>query len=400
MKKIINNFLYIIIILFPIIDLITSLIIRYNIKSYSPGIIIRGCFLLYIVFYTLFSKKINNSSKKRIIIYYLLLLIFIIAFSILKINNNINLHNYIIEIKIFFKFLYFPITLIFLKNYKYNEKKLFFSLNISTLIYTLCIIIPLITNTYYNSYSSIYKGIVGWFYSANEIGSMLSINLLLMYFNFKKKKYIVVILLNILSLSLIGTKVSLFSIIIITPLMFLIFTIKYKIKSKESIASFTVLLISILLIIINSTSYDILKRMSPESSVFKNNNDNYMSIILSNRNNLFINKYNNFKNSNTLSKLFGIGFINNNEIKSIEMDMFDILFSYGYVGFIIYFIPLIYYLLKINKKYTTDKLICILGILLSLSISFICGHTLSAPAVSIYVSIFISLLVNKSQNCN
>ena len=400
MKKIINNSLYIIIILFPIIDLITSLIIRYNIKSYSPGIIIRGCFLLYIVFYTLFSKKINNSSKKRIIIYYLLLLIFIIAFSILKINNNINLHNYIIEIKIFFKFLYFPITLIFLKNYKYNEKKLFFSLNISTLIYTLCIIIPLITNTYYNSYSSIYKGIVGWFYSANEIGSMLSINLLLMYFNFKKKKYIVVILLNILSLSLIGTKVSLFSIIIITPLMFLIFTIKYKIKSKESIASFTVLLISILLIIINSTSYDILKRMSPESSVFKNNNDNYMSIILSNRNNLFINKYNNFKNSNTLSKLFGIGFINNNEIKSIEMDMFDILFSYGYVGFIIYFIPLIYYLLKINKKYTTDKLICILGILLSLSISFICGHTLSAPAVSIYVSIFISLLVNKSQNCN
>ena len=392
MKKIINNFLYIIIVLFPIIDLISSFNIRYNLKLYSPGIIIRGLFFLYIIIYTLCSKKINKDLKKKVIIYYTISIIFFIIFIVLKIKSNISLYNFLNELKMLFKFWYFPITLIFLKNYDYNAKKLFHSLNINTLIYALCIIIPLITNTYFNSYSSIYKGIVGWFYSANEIGSMLSINLLLLYLNFKNKKNILLIILNIFSLTLIGTKVSLFSLIIITISMFLLFTKKYKVKSKESIISFAIGLISLVFILFNNTSYDIFKRVSLNQTAFKNYDDNYISILLSNRDNTLINKYNDFKNKNLLIKTFGMGFINNNECKSIEMDIFDILFSYGYIGFIIYFIPLIYYLSKIKKSFTIDKLICIFGILLSLSISFICGHTLSAPSVSIYISIFISLL--------
>lgn len=380
------------IIIFPITDIFSSLTIRYNLKLYSPGIIIRGIFLLYIIIYTLFSKKMDSNSKRKIIIYYILSLIFIIVFSILKINSNISLYNFLNELKMLLKFWYFPMTLIFLKNYNYDTKKLFYSLNISTLIYTLGIIIPFITNTCFNSYSSIYKGVVGWFYSANEVGSMLSINLLLLYLNFKNKKNILLIILNIFSLSLIGTKVSLFSIIIITIFMFLLFTINNKIKSKESTTSFIILFISILFILLNSTSYDIFKRISSDQTVFKNYDDNYISILLSNRDNTLINKYNDFKNKNLLTQTFGMGFINNNECKSIEMDIFDILFSYGYIGFIIYFIPLIYYLSKVRKTFTIDKLICFLGIILSLSIAFISGHVLSAPSVSIYISICISLI--------
>lgn len=380
------------IVLFPIIDLISSFNIRYNLGLYSPGILIRGLFLLYMIIYTLFSKSIKYDSKKRIIIYYIVLILFFLMFTILRIYSNISLQSMLTELKILFKFFYFPITLIFLKNYKYDFKKLFTSLNISTLIYTLCIIIPLITNTYFNSYSKDFKGIVGWFYSSNELGAMLSINLLLLYLNFKNKKNILLIILNIFSLSLIGTKVSLFSIMIITISLFLLFTIKFKIKSKESIISFIIVFISFVFIMFNNTSLDVLKRMSPDTPVFKDYDDNYISLLLSNRDNLFINKYNNFKDRNILVKSFGIGFIDNNTIESIEMDIFDILFSYGYIGFIIYFIPLIYYLSKVNKRFGVDKLICILGILLSLSISFICGHTLSAPSVSIYISIFISLM--------
>ena len=376
------------IIIFPVTDLITSITIRHNLDLYSPGIIIRGCFLIYIILYTLFSKQIDYKTKKRIIFYYILLVLFLTIFTILKIDSNLNISNFLNEFKLLFKFLYFPITLIFLSNYKYNTKKLFTSLNISTFIYTLGIIIPFITNTYYNSYSSTYKGIIGWFYSANEIGSMLSINLLLLYLNFKNKKNIFLIILNIFALSLIGTKVSMFSVIIITVFTLLLFIIKYGIRSKESKTSFAILTITIIFIIFNNTSYDIFRRVYPKTS-----NSNYINLLLSNRDNLLLNKYKDYKSANSLTRSFGLGFINNSKIKSIEMDMFDILFSYGYIGFIIYFMPLIYYLSKIKKTFTIDKLICLLGVLLSLSISFVSGHVLSAPAVSIYISISISLII-------
>ena len=46
-----------------------------------------------------------------------------------------------------------------------------------------------------------------------------------------------------------------------------------------------------------------------------------------------------YERANTYQKLFGIGYINNNKTtKMIEMDYFDIFYSHGIVGFLIFVI--------------------------------------------------------------
>ena len=86
----------------------------------------------------------------------------------------------------------------------------------------------------------------------------------------------------------------------------------------------------------------------------------------------------------------GIGYIENYgtddvNIKTIEMDYFDILYRNGYVGFILYFIPIIYilYKIKMNKKLEIYSLV------LSLILALFQGHILVSPSVSICVIIIM-----------
>ena len=72
-------------------------------------------------------------------------------------------------------------------------------------------------------------------------------------------------------------------------------------------------------------------------------------------------------------------------IKTIEMDYFDVLYRNGYVGFILYFIPVIYilYKIKMNKKLEIYSLV------LSLILALFQGHILVSPSVSICVIIIM-----------
>ena len=392
-----NNILYIFIIIFPIIDVFTSFNIRYNLMPISPSITIRGIFLLYCFIYTIIKKN------KKILIYYLILLVFFIVFISLKINTNISNYLLVNEIKIFIKFWYFPISLIFLNIFKIDNKKLNKSIKLSIILYILFILLPLLTNTAFNSYDKYFKGIVGWYYSANELGTILSSNLILLYLMLNKNDKLIpiLIILNIFTLSLIGTKVSLLSIIIITSSTFLIYLIKDKKNIKIPLI---ILIISIILISINSNSYDILKRITPDiTPVFKDNdeiiNTSFINKILSGRDVYLLNTYYKYKSTNIMNKLFGLGFTYNNKISVTEMDLFDILFGYGIIGLLIYFIPLIYYIIKnIHIKLNINNLICILGFILIFTISILSGHTLSAPAVSIYLSLIINSINKKNKH--
>jgi len=98
----------------------------------------------------------------------------------------------------------------------------------------------------------------------------------------------------------------------------------------------------------------------------------------------------NFNNSDLYNHVMGIGYIENYgtddvNIKTIEMDYFDILYRNGYVGFILYFIPVIYilYKIKMNKKLEIYSLV------LSLILALFQGHILVSPSVSICVIIIM-----------
>ena len=74
----------------------------------------------------------------------------------------------------------------------------------------------------------------------------------------------------------------------------------------------------------------------------------------------------------------------------IEMDYFDIFYHHGIVGFLVYFSIIIYLLkkkIKFNK--TFEGYMLRTSFFLIVLLSFFTGHIITAPAVSIIVTIII-----------
>ena len=112
------------------------------------------------------------------------------------------------------------------------------------------------------------------------------------------------------------------------------------------------------------------------------------------------NTFDSYKDSSTLEKIFGIGYIENYgtddaSTKMIEMDYFDILFRHGIVGFVIYMGVFIFFLCKAFKftysiKDNSYKICNYLSLTLIILLSLITGHVLLAPSVSIFVALILT----------
>ena len=115
-----------------------------------------------------------------------------------------------------------------------------------------------------------------------------------------------------------------------------------------------------------------------------------------------------YKDSTLFNKLFGItnqgNYLNGEEYNHIvERDFHDLLIIYGIFGFIIELILPVYLIIKVIKKIIknmkillSDEIILI-GLVLGmiLIISFIAGHCLFQPAVSIYLAYLFNILYKK-----
>ena len=386
MKKILIIFL----LLSPFIDLICGFFVRNNIFI-TIGTIIRSVFLLFIILYTLLKYK-----NKFYISYLGLILIYFILFFMINDFSN----NFIWLSKIF----YFPTILYSIYVINQNE-----NLNISNkyiILYLLsyCIFLLLgdiIANI--NSYEIAKLGEVGWFNSANEIGAIISICLpFLCYYCFKNINIIKILLLLgvTVAILLMGTK---------TPLLFLIlclaiYFIKYLMKVyKKSIKKGNKIILSILIIGLLCIFF-----ILPKTYIYENTliHLKYLHIekfsdlldlkildhfifgrrftFLSNTNKIFI--------SQNIFKIFcGLGFTTIN--KTIEMDLFDIFYHLGIIGFIIFIIPLII-VLKNKKK---NNLEINLSLIILILTSCLTGHVLVAPSVSFLCVIIILKSINKDK---
>lgn len=426
--------LYIFLLLHPIMDLITALMTRFELGIISIGIIIRGLFLIFMLIYLFFFN--NSKYKKKSIKYLLILFSFCIIYFITKKELIFNSSFLISEFIYMFKYMYFPIIFISLINfcdqYQLDRKKIINIFVINLILYSILIIIPFITNTGFNSYAKNKGiGVVGWFFSANEIGAILTIifPLLFLYINKNIKLNIVVSLIVVLfSVILIGTKVAFFGCIGAIIVTLIYYLINFK-KYKKSHFILVVLLLLFMALVssklpvmkninkridwYNSTNVVEKKEESKEKTEDKitstneqkssnESNKTDAKFILSSRDKLATRIYNIYKDSNTIEKLFGIGFsnrttINNERIaKIIEMDFFDILFRYGIIGLIIYCIPfiltgitIIKYLVVNKFKMSLEQYLFGYSIVIGFGTGFIAGHVFSSPPVSIYLAILM-----------
>lgn len=405
MKSNISKILSIFILLSPFIDLFTGIFIHSLNINFTIGIIIRILFLIFICFITLFTFK-----KKNILIPYLIIGIYFICYIVVNLIYKDS--SILKEIQELIKVFYFPIVLVSLYSIKEEIHISRMTLFTTLFMYLILIFVPIFFNVGYKTYEITKAGTLGFFNSANEISGIIAILTPIMFIILiESKNLIPKLILGIMYLVVIlmmGTKTPLLSLgitLIISIIYYWTNLVKNKKYKKVFLSLFILILgISSLIIIIPRTNFykniethlHYLK-LNSITEVFKS--EKYVDhFIFSSRLKFLRNKAKIYNKSNIYEKLFGIGYINNNKLtKSIEMDYFDIYFSHGIIGFIIYFSISIYILIKIlsnkiNKSY--QRLMYETSLFLIIILSLFTGHILTAPSPSILV-IIIVLSLNK-----
>ena len=390
-KTNITTIIGVFLIISPFLDLFTSIGIKYNIDQLRVGIIIRGLFMLLMIYYSIFLKE----NKKQTIIFLSVIFTYIILFLTKTILTNGNITY---ETTVIFKTFYFIILSITFINLEKPIDIKYYIACFTT--YLLLVFIPNILNIGFNSYEIAKVGQVGWFNSANEISTILSIltPILIAYLMTKKNKilsvlYLIIILITFFS---IGTKVPILSLAIICGFYFLYSL--YKLIRKKDTKKITFILTGLFIIIISTAI------LLPKTSFYKNIKihleylevDNIVEIftdtelidhfLLGSRLKLLSQNIKTYKESSTVEILLGIGA----EHRQSEMDFFDIFINYGIIGFALIATILIILIIKQKPKYTTNTK---LSLLLAITIAFLSGHVLVSPAVSIFIPL---LLFDKS----
>jgi len=391
---------YLFIILQPVLDLLTSFMSRHMDLPLTIGIIIRSIFMLYMFMYALFIYKPEGKIYKYsrwILIGIGIYIITFLGYKLLSKDTSI-----ITEVKGIIKLFYFPIVLtgVFMLNEKdrleISNKFLMYVL----LGYTGIIFIATITGTYFRSYNEYLYGLgtVGWFFAANEIGSIIAILTPFTIVNIIQNKLNIVnitsIILCILSSLYMGTKVPFLGFIgsIGILIVYILFTYIYtRIKKISSLLNYKKISVCVITIGIvfcglfyKSPVYKNLmfnyghivnkivkfiegpKEENPATKPMDSNEevvvvepeekepeinmhinqDDLVGSLLSNRTAVAEEIKNIYKNSSIVEKLLGLGYVI--EIKpgiftdkTIEMDQLDIFYRHGIVGTILYFGQLI-----------------------------------------------------------
>ena len=323
-------------------------------------------------------------------------------FEILLIKKPRNLAHLI-------KIFYFPLLFVSLVCY-YDDKKInicdiknVFIINL--LLYSFLLLIPLIFNTGYSTYTDFgLYGSIGWFYSANEISAILVLLFPFVYIFLRKKKilYVIIPILIVGIISSIGTKVSMFGVVIISLCVFIVLS-REKINgffNKRIVVCFSLIVFaSSVFFLFSSNSlenlkiaYKVQQKQNIEEKLnFKNIFNRYMKALLSDRDIYIKDVYKVYKSNYSTETLFlGLGYMvdadGNIDSKMIEIDVLDIFFRYGVISVIIVLLPFVYYICcyLYKRKYNIRTLFYLFMIFLILGISFVAGHILLAPAVSIY----------------
>lgn len=410
MKKNLPKILVLFLLLQPFLDVIAGLSTIWNLPN-AIGIIVRFSFFIFCGIYTFFyTKKETKKTKIYLVLLALYLGIFLLHTIITK-DTSVLFY----ELQNTFNTFYFPVIFIaiyqMIKEYHIEIKLshivlLFF-------IYNLFVFIPTITKTNLASYAISKTGSTGWFNSANSISSILSLLLpfTIIYIKQHTKNILMISISAIITLYVlftIGTKVPILCIGIII-LCNIIYYIIYLYKNKKVKQIISILCICFILsitsiLLIPKTSFykniqihmDFLEISSP-IEVLK---DPYLldHFIFSQRLSFLKRTHTNYMSSSLTSKIVGIGYIENYgtdevNLKTIEMDYFDVLYRHGIIGFILFFLPLIYYLKKKHHKIENSftKLNITISVCLIFILAFFSGHIFVAPATSIIVTMILIL---------
>lgn len=408
-KKNFNTLLIIFILLQPILDLITGFGIHIWKMNVTIGIIIRMIFLLVILYSVMFVYK-----KKQNWLYYGILIVYglLYVLGIILFKDGVRLFS---EIQGLCRVFYFPVLLIALYSIKDEIKISKMTLMVVLVTYLVCILVPNCLNLGFETYEITKAGTLGFFNSANEISGIISLLTPIMILIFvSSKKIIPAVIISCIYLYVIltiGTKTPLLSLgitIFFTYLWFIYNAVKVKKYKRIGISLIALVLFTTALILIlpKTTFYKNIEthlnylKLDNVTEVFEDEKlvDHF---IFSSRLKFMKERQQDYMDGNIYQKLFGIGYLNNQkEAKAVEMDYFDIYYNHGIIGFILFFGMygyFFYLIMKERRKLDFEQYMLYISILLSIFLSFFTGHIITAPAVSILVTVLLLMLVKQKK---
>lgn len=390
----------------PLIDFLTSLMVRYVTLPLTLGIITRALFVaamfLYVMWY------LPKEKKKISILVSIAVAVYCLVFLLVHYQG---LSGIFINIRGLFKTFYFPLLLVYFMEltqydeYRLDHKYFFYA----ALIYITVIILADITHTNFYSYQYAKLGHVGWFYAANEIGAILAILAPVAINDAIKQRpvYISVpfIILYGYVMLIIGTKVPFLGFMGTLIALFIAYLIKRKGKDMLKIAGCA--LISLALFpgsnLAENMNIHISSLFPQEETVGPDmsEEEKITNLILSSRDLYLAKNLQQFHNSSLIHHMMGIGYLDQGEeLKLVEIDYADIFICNGFIGIVIVLAAFGYACLIIFRQLFTQKWLFFIfqpkfyalavGSVLGLGIAAMAGHVLTAPAVSLYLVLYAS----------
>lgn len=406
MKNIINNnkFLKIFLFMQPFLDVLAAVLIYNNVDNFVTSLI-RLVFMGLMVLY-LYSEEYEN--KKKTLIYVSILIMTIIIHTLIMVFDK-DMSVFMYEFKNTISTYYFVFLLISLgviyKDNKISKKELMYL----WIIYVLLTFIPNVLGIGFKSYSHSKTGMTGWFYSANVVGSILVIILPIILSEIKKLPKLLIVILGAMALYSVfslGTKTPVLGlgIILFVNLLYYIYKL-FKSKKKKSIIiifSSLILLCGVSVYVIPKTSF--YENLKIHYNFLKKNDVKVFSkefldhFVFSQRLSMEERTRHNYNKSHIQEKIFGIGYIENYStdsvnLKIVEMDYFDIFYREGIIGFIVFFIPVIYMIVMFFKNNSINfvSVNMFISILLIMLLALFQGHIFITPAISIFVALILNM---------
>lgn len=390
----------------PLIDIITSIMLN-NGVDFTLGIFVKCVMLFLMAIYLVFLDK--KSWKKNLIC-----ILIIGIFNVLSIINNISILSdcAFSYFSFLIKFDFSLLSLYFFIRYFLEHKIDIKLLKIPIFILVGSILISNLTGTAFYTYDANRMGNSAWFSSGNEFGALLSILYpiaIYLFLDRKDSKKIDIIYVLILAFGMInlGTKVGLLS-FYISSLAYLFFRIinakNYKLNYSFYVMIFMVFIVSCLFNYL-PTTVNVIKRydyvvnnseasegedpsINAASQVILSNRDQYLEYIMSN-------------NYDLKDYLVGKFNYDGERIVVIEMDLFDVFYMFGIIGFILWYGLIGFIGIKVLIKYLKNMStglkyikinMLIICIVLTFVISCLVGHVMLCPSVSLYFSIICAYL--------
>lgn len=373
----IDYYIYILLLLYVIVDCLTGIAKIRGIPS--PAVPYR-MFLMILMTLSIGMKSQQNikSQVNFLFLLYLYTVILFCSFNYLFGYNVV----FTDSVSMLLRIILAPIMYLYIKEtYStcYDGKKYIENIiNVNLLVFCINMILGLIgfgVNTYTDRGG---VGIKGFIHDGNAFSGVIFC-MFVYYFATREKKKKIILFFIIIGL-LLGTKVSSLSIL----LYLIFFNIVNKRKRDILIIIFFISLFFYILYINGVFDYQI-ERIQWLYTLFEGN---MVSVILSGRNIDLVHHYMYYMENFSLQQfLFGYGYLSN--MKIIELDFFDTLFSYG----ILFLIPILSFYIYIIIKNRHNKMLYIFNIIYFL-ISLTSGHIWYNTSSALFFGIINSCLVN------